>query len=168
MSEPEFSRTVDVRQCDGQRLEIAADESERAALAKRFDLLRVESLTADLVLSRKDRVVLAEGTMEARWVQTCAISAEDLEQTANERVALRFVPREGAVEGADEEEEIEITAGDLDEIDYTGQRIDVGEAIAQSLGLAIDPYAAGPEADAARAKLGEDEANPFGALRNML
>lgn len=32
--------------------------------------------------------------------------------------------------------------------------IDLGEAVAQSLGLAIDPYAIGPDADTARKEVG--------------
>ena len=69
-------------------------------------------------------------------------------------------------EGASEDE-IEITADDCDEIEYEGMTFDLGEAVAQSLGLAIDPFAEGPEADAARQKhglAGEEASGPFAAL----
>lgn len=168
MSEAEFSRLVDVRQCDGQRLELAANGQERTALAARFDLVSVERLEAELTLARTDRTVEATGVMRAAWVQPCAISAEDLPQSVEEDVALRFVPVASGNLANETDEEIEISADELDEIPYEGTRFDIGEAIAQSLGLAIDPYAAGAEAEAARAKLGDKPDNPFAALKDRL
>ena len=49
---------------------------------------------------------------------------------------------------------------------YEGERIDLGEAVAQSLALAIDPFAIGPEAEKVRASglLGEENLSPFAAL----
>ncbi|MEM8726635.1 MAG: DUF177 domain-containing protein, partial [Pseudomonadota bacterium] len=49
---------------------------------------------------------------------------------------------------------IELDAEDCDEIEYAGDMFDLGEAVAQTLGLAIDPYAEGPNADAARKAAG--------------
>ena len=63
--------------------------------------------------------------------------------TIDEAVDLRFVER--ALRPASEEEEIELEADDCDEIDFAGDMFDLGEAVAQTLGLAIDPYAEGPE-----------------------
>ena len=40
----EFSRTYDPRLLPGSTVELTADETERAALAKRFDLVRTECL----------------------------------------------------------------------------------------------------------------------------
>mgnify|MGYP006139369497 CR=1 FL=1 len=67
-----------------------------------------------------------------------------------ERTAFlaRFVP-EGSIEVADDEE-IELASDSPDEIEFDGESFDVGEAVAQSLGLAINPYAEGPRADAVR------------------
>ena len=52
--------------------------------------------------------------------------------------------------------------------DAFGTAFDLGEAVAQSFGLAIDPYAAGPEADSVRREAGivdEDApSGPFAAL----
>ena len=54
-AEGEFPRTFDVRQCEGKQVHLTANEAERAALAKRFDIVRVDRLEADLVLTRHDR-----------------------------------------------------------------------------------------------------------------
>jgi hypothetical protein len=75
---------------------------------------------------------------------------------------LRFVP-----ETVVEQEEIELEEEDLDEIPYAGTAFDLGEAVAQSLALAIDPYATGPDAERVRKEKGlTDEAahGPFAAL----
>lgn len=165
---PELSRLLDVRQVEGKDARIEANPAERAALATRFDLVRVDSLVADLALSRADRVVEARGTLRAAFVQSCAVSAEDIDVTVEEPVFFRFVPEADLQTGPDEE--IEIDAEDLDEIPYEGSHIDLGEAAAQSLGLAIDPYLTGPQADAARKAAGigtiEDQ-SPFAALKGI-
>ena len=49
-------------------------------------------------------------------------------------------------------------------VPYEGQSFDLGEAIAQSFGLAVDPYARGPEADIAREDNGLDKPETGGAF----
>ena len=66
------------------------------------------------------------------------------------------------------EEEITLDSPILDEIEYAGPTFDLGEAVAQSLALAIDPFAAGPEAEAARAQHGISDQGPKGALAEAL
>ena len=168
MSEPapaaEFSRAVDIRQAQGRDMHLTASETERAALARRFDLVRVDNLEAKLFLTVRDRVVEATGTLSADYVQSCAVSAEDLPVSVEEPLAFRFVPTR---QNHAPDEELEIDAEDCDEIDYAGSTIDLGEAVAQSLGLAIDPYATGSEAEEARARLRDEDAGPFAALKGL-
>lgn len=161
MTAPEFSRMFDVRQCHGKQVELTANEQERAALAERFGLVRIDRLEARLSLSRKDRTVDAWGTIEAEFVQSCAVSAEDLPVTVSEEIAFRFVPETG---GHSPDDEIEIDAHECDEIDYAGTDFDLGEAVSQSLALAVDPFATGPEAEEARTRFEDREASPFAAL----
>ena len=166
VSAPEFSRPIDVRQCEGKATTLIANEDERAALSLRFGLVRIDSLTAELALTREDRSVEAHGTLRAAIVQPCAVSADDIAVTVNERLALRFVP-----ETADHatEAEIEFAADDCDEIEYAGSHIDLGEAVAQSLALSIDPFLTGPNAEAARQQTGigtPEDASPFAVLLN--
>jgi uncharacterized metal-binding protein YceD (DUF177 family) len=165
-AEGEFPRTFDVRQCEGKQVHLTANEAERAALAKRFDIVRVDRLEADLVLTRHDRDVAVAGTMRADIVQPCAVSAEDLPVTVEEEIALRFVP---AVQRDVADEEIELDAEELDEIEYEGSQIDVGEAVAQSLALAIDPFLTGPQAEEARQRpeFRASEGNAFAALKDL-
>ena len=168
---PEFSRPVSLRQIVGTPLRLEASEAERAALARRFAISAVRRLTAEVSLQRKGERVSAQGSLEADIVQPCAVSGEDFPVHIEEEIALRFVP-EGWIHPSlqeGDEIEIELEADDLDEIEYSGETFDVGEAIAQSLALAIDPYAEGPAADEARRKAGitTDEA-PSGPLADAL
>ena len=164
MSAPEFSRPVDVRQAQGKAMTLTASEAECAALAQRFGLVRIDRLEAQLLLSRDGDAVEARGTLDAAIVQTCAVSGDDLPVAISEPLFFRFVP---AVGDHNPDEEVEIGAHDCDEIEFEGTMIDPGEAVAQSLALAIDPFAEGPGAEEARRRagiIGEGAAGPFAAL----
>ncbi|HVR90342.1 MAG TPA: DUF177 domain-containing protein [Novosphingobium sp.] len=163
----EFSRLIDLRQLVLEPLHFEATEAERAALAKRFELVAILRLTADVTVEQDRNKVLAKGRLQADIVQSCAISGEDLPVRIAERLSLRFVP-EGT--GKRPDEEIELELDDLDEIEFSGTSIDLGEALAQSMALAIDPFAEGPDADRVRREVGlldEGSAGPFAALAKL-
>jgi uncharacterized metal-binding protein YceD (DUF177 family) len=161
---PEFSRPVDARHLPERPLRLEATGAEREALARRFAIEAIDRLEAEVALDREGGAVTANGRIEADIVQACAVAGEPFPTRIAEAIALRFVP-EAAAHRPDEE--IELDAGDCDEIAYPGNQFDLGEAIAQSLALAIDPYATGPDADRVRreAGLGDEAATgPFAAL----
>ncbi len=172
MSESELVRMIKVRQLPGEAVVVEANEAELTALAVRFDLPKVDELRAELSLEKDGTAVLANGPMHARFVQTCAVSGEEFPVEVSEHLALKFVDAEttrAALASDSEELEIELDADDLDEIEYSGDAFDLGEAVAQSLGLAIDPYAEGPNADAARKDAGiTQEGEQNGPLAEML
>lgn len=162
MSAPEFSRPIDRHRLPSDALELGANEAERAALARRFGLVGIEALSATVTLADDGRAVSAAGRLRARIVQSCAVSGEDLPVTIDELLALRFVPERPV-----DADEIELSGQALDEIEFSGDSFDLGEAVAQSLALAIDPYAVGPEADRVRREAGlsdESASGPFAAL----
>lgn len=161
----EFTRMIDLRHLPAAPVEVSASDKECAALAARFGLVAVRSLTATVTLKADGAIVSASGKLIADVVQSCAVSGDDLPARIAEPVNLRFVPAQS--HGA---EEVELEAGDLDEIEYTGLQFDLGEALAQTMALGIDPYAEGPGADAARRKaglLGEQASGPFAALAGL-
>ena len=146
----EFSRPVErARMGDGLR-HLVADEAERAALAARFHLVSIARLEADITLDPDGDIVNATGTLRTDFVQSCAVSGDDLPISVSEPLIFRFVP----TGNYRPDEEVELNENDCDEIEYAGGTFDLGEAIAQSLALAIDPYATGPDADQARKKAG--------------
>jgi uncharacterized metal-binding protein YceD (DUF177 family) len=163
----EFARLVDVRFIDAGPLRLEANEAERAALAKRFGIVSIGRLEAEVTLEPGKKGVAATGTLDAEIVQSCAVSAEDVPVTIHEPLSLRFVPERAP---ARPDEEVELDAEELDEIAFTGNRFDLGEAVAQSLALAIDPFLEGPGAEAFRREsgfFGEERQNPFAALDKL-
>ena len=161
---PEFSRLVDLRGIEDKPLVLVASPEECAALARRFDLVAVKRLEATVSLVRDGGTVGVDGRLRAEIVQSCAVSAEDLPVRIDEPLAFRFVP---AVTSHRPDEEIELSEDDCDEIEYHDSRFDLGEAVAQSLLLAVDPFATGPQAGQVRVAVGLDDeaaAGPFAAL----
>jgi uncharacterized metal-binding protein YceD (DUF177 family) len=162
MNPPEFSRPIDRRRLPSGPVGLAANAQENAAVAERFGLVRVDKLEASLLLEEQGEAIFARGRLNAEIVQSCAISAEDLPVTIDEPLELRFVP-----ERPIDAEELELHSDELDEITFDGDALDLGEAVAQSLALAIDPYAVGPEAERVRQEAGlldEAASGPFAAL----
>jgi hypothetical protein len=159
MSGGEFERIVKLDRLPPE-LTVEADESERAALARRFGLPAVAKVRAAVTLKPSGDTIEARGRLEAAFTQHCAIADEPFANTLDEPLAIRFVP---APATPGEDEELEFAAGDPDEIEYEGAAIDLGEAVAQSFGLALDPYAVGPDAELARRESGiVDESAPSG------
>lgn len=170
---PEFSRTIRIDTLGEapRRIEIAADEAERAALAGRFGLVAVESLSAEAELSRRGDTVIAGGSLRGAVVQSCAASGEPVPETVAEDFRIEFRPQPA---GAAPDEEIELGEAELDVVFYDGAVIDLGEAVAESLSLALDPYPRSPAADAALQEAGvkteeeaKAEASPFAGLQAL-
>lgn len=168
---PELSRRIKLAGLPGETVVVEADTGERAALAARFSVPGIDTLRVEVELEQRGSAVRATGTLKAALHQTCAISGEDFPVEISEALDLRFV-EQGTLDANQDENaeiEVELVAEDCDEIEYSGDAFDLGEAIAQSLGLAIDPYAEGPEADAAREKAGiMAEGEQDGPLAEML
>jgi uncharacterized metal-binding protein YceD (DUF177 family) len=148
---------------DGQRIDYAADEAERAAIAERLDLLGLERLEAALTLRFEGNKVRAEGRLRASVTQACVASGEPVPAMVDEKIALLFMPEPARTP----DEELELSAEDLDVIFHDGREIDLGTAIADELSLALDPYPRSAKAEDALKEAGvlsEEQAGPFAAL----
>jgi uncharacterized metal-binding protein YceD (DUF177 family) len=166
MSQPEFSRPVrlDTIGTARREMEVEADEAERQALARRFGIASIESLRASLSVTRNGDDVKASGRLKAEVVQSCVVTEAPVPARVDEPFDILFRPQP-AVGGA--EEEIELDEGDMDVVFYDGGAIDIGEAVAETLSLSLDPYPRAPDADAVLKAAGvksEEEAGAFGAL----
>lgn len=176
---PELNRTVRVDTLGSapRALSVEADAADRAALAERFDLKALDRLSAELTLSRSGETVTATGTLQAQVTQSCVVTGAPVEARIEEPFSILFRPQ---LRTADDEE-IELGEGEMDVVFYDGALIDVGEAVAETLALALDPYPRAPAAEAALREAGvasEDEAerrlaeekaarSPFAALRKL-
>lgn len=164
---PEFSRKVDLREITEKPVKLSATPEECAALARRFGIVAVLRLDAEVSLELASQTIAATGHFNADIVQSCAVSAEDLPVHIAEPLTLRFVPAHSPLRS---EAEFELAADDCDEIEYTGTAFDLGEEIAQSLAVAINPFAVGPLAEEARRRAGlldPKAAGPFAALKGL-
>lgn len=163
---PEFSRPfrIDTLGSGARAAPIAADAAEREALARRFDLVSIDRLEANAELTCDGGMVTAVGTLGAEVVQSCVATGLPVEARIDEPFRIQFRPPSAA------EEEVELGEEDLDVVFYDGAAIDLGEAIAETLALSLDPFPRAPEADAALREAGvksEGEAGPFGALAGL-
>ncbi len=165
MTEPEFSRSVrsDAIGTEPRALRIEARPAELEALARRFGLAALERLEAEVSLSRAEGDVVATGRIAAHVVQSCVVTGAPVPARIDEPFAVRF--RSDQPAGPDEE--IELGEDELDVIFTDGAMVDVGEAVAQTVALALDPYPRAEGAEGALKQAGvldEGEAGPFGAL----
>jgi uncharacterized metal-binding protein YceD (DUF177 family) len=163
---PEFSRPLAADSIGPQPLErrIEANATERAGLASRFDLLSLDRLEANLVLRRdKGDVIRLEGRFAADVVQSCVLTLAPV--PAHLEGEFETCYSASAVEA--DEEEFDPLAADSPE-PIPGGEIDLGEAVAQQLAIALDPYPKAPGASLASASgttaKGESAPNPFAAL----
>ncbi len=161
---PEFARPhpLDRIGAGESRETVLADEGERARLARRFGLIAIESLAADYRLRREGDAVRASGHLSARVTQTCVATGDPVPAAVEEDFDLRFVP-----EPSGEEDEVEVDSGELDTVFYTGGTVDLGEAAAETLALALDPFPRSPRAAEVLKEagvVGEDEVQPFNAF----
>jgi uncharacterized metal-binding protein YceD (DUF177 family) len=131
----------------GRSFDIEARPDERAALARRFEILAINHLRADGVIrpQASGRVKL-EGHLSAEVVQTCVVTLEPV--TAVIDVALE------RLYGLDVMERIESgfneafldLADDLPAETLIDDVVDIGAAAAEQLGLELDLYPRKPGA----------------------
>ena len=165
---PEFSR-IERLDTIGEReraVTIEANEAERAAVAKRFGLLAVDALGGVMTVRREAAGIAVGGRVTASVVQACSVTGEPLPVEVDEPVALLFVEALGETE-----DEVELASDALDTVVIEGGGIDLGEAAAETMALALDPFPRSPEAAAVLKKAGvlsEDEAGPLSGLAAAL
>lgn len=173
----EFSRVVTIEPWPeaGIAFEVEADPAELAALARRFDLLELTILRAAGRLDRSPdgREIWIRGRLEADGVQACVVSLEPVPATVREPVERRYRP---VGEIPEQPEEAWIDPDEEEVEPLAGNRIDLGEAMAEELGLCLDPYPRAPEAEAlvvdrlgpdVRLGPAEPAESPFAALRQL-
>ena len=162
---PELSRIINVDDVVGASapvtLEITANETEREALAKRFDLLSLPSLIASIRLetvagfgAENNTNILATVKLKANLTQTCSVTLDPVEDAIDATFTQLFAP-EGAFPEFDESEDDEfMDATDIDLDDFAHQtehladlpepiidgNIDLGELVAEELAVRINPF----------------------------
>jgi uncharacterized metal-binding protein YceD (DUF177 family) len=157
----ELSRPIPFERVGPRGLEVTVEASaeECAALAERMGLPAVDSLVCRFRLSQEGKTrVRADGHLKAVVVQTCVVSLENFQAEVEEEFRVRFVP------AADIREDLDLD--DDDEIAIENGILDIGEAAAEQLGLALDPYPRKPGAELPPMEDDEDD-HPMAALKRL-
>lgn len=174
---PEFSRLFDLDHLDGAEATMAgeADESERQALARRFDLIsldrlafeaRVEAIEATGATHSAIRLTVQ---FSADVVQACVVSLAPVKAHHSEQVVIEYLraPVDEKTSAA-----VTFTPDEPDPPEFLdSDKLDVGEVVAEHLALALEPYPRHPDAERLRAEEGlelpsrtNDDDHPFAAL----
>ena len=151
---------------DGERIDLAADDEERAAIAERHRLEGLDRLEAHASLKCEGDTVRATGRIAAALNQSCVVTGEPVSAMIDEPFDILFMPEPKS----GREDEVELAEQDCDVVFHDGQAIDLGAAIADTLALSLDPYPRSAGAEAALKEAGvlsEGEAGPFAALAKL-
>ena len=162
----EFSRPLPLSAVprEGRRESLAATPAERAALAARLAIPAVERLEAALELrAEADGTVRVRGRLRAGVVQSCVVSLEPVAEEIDEAVDWRVPPPGLSAEDAFGEVEAE----GPEDVEAEGDVLDLGEALAQQLALALDPYPRAPGAELDPRAGGEGPRGAFGVLAGL-
>ena len=161
---PEFSRLIPLARLGPEpfRRQIQATADERERLAARFDLVALDRLTAVVTLHRQpSENVLLEAEFEAAFAQDCVITLEPVYDTVLGSFSLLYGPAE--------EPGAELEPGPDDPVfeALTGDAIDIGEAVAQELSLALPEFPRHPDAVVDAAGAAEPVDSAFAALARL-
>ncbi len=165
---PEWHRPVPAARVTEaeQAFPVEATAAECTALAARMGLVALRALACSFRLRRlasgADFAIEARGRLRAEVVQTCVVSLDPFPAVVEEAFTVHFVsagdcPAEDDLAGFDPEA--------VDEIPIAGGVLDLGEAAAEQLALALDPYPRKPGAVLPAEQEPPAAGHPFAALR---
>lgn len=162
---PEFSRRVKLARIgvEPYRQRIGASEDERAALARRFDLVSLDRLEAAVeLIPRGERTILLRADFEAAFAQRCIVTLDPIAGVLAERFELLYGPPEA------EETVAGLSGEDFAFEPLDGDAIDIGEAVAQEFSLTLPAFPRSPDAPIETAVETETASNPFAGLLRLV
>jgi hypothetical protein len=144
-----------------------ADLAARREIAKRLDLLSLDSFSGEVTVTPWLDGAAIDGRYRAELAQTCGVTAEPLPQSLDNRFSLRVLPQ-GSANIPDQapiggEIEIDLEADDPPDVIEDG-RLDLSGYAVEHLALDLDPF---PRKPGAEFTPPEDHANlsPFAVLK---
>ncbi|WP_417449020.1 YceD family protein [Kordiimonas sp.] len=135
-----FSLAVSEVDREGRRYRLRASEEECKALAGRFDLVDFSRLEADVEVKDKGAEAGIEiaGTLEAVLTQRCIVTLDPVAESIKTDFTLMLVEPEMADRMDEEEVYLDPDAPEYDALE--GDNIPLGEIIAQTVSINMDPY----------------------------
>lgn len=139
---PEFSYFINIKDVSsrGKHFKLAATQEECDELAKRFELVSLKDLHAILEMKDegKNHGITLLGKFSAVAEKSVGISADVHEVFVDEAVNIRFLSEDRITPELEEENLMTLDSEDLEPLPE--DTIDLGELIAQYLGLSVDPF----------------------------
>ena len=158
---------------DGREFTLDASPEARTVLADRYGLLALNALSAKLVIEPwRKKGLKVTGILVADAVQACIVTLDPVPAPLEVEFTLVYLPEDLSGRKALEVAVDALAEEPPDHLPYEG--IDLGEAVAEQLALALDPYprAAGAELTVSESQDGADDGsekkpNPFEILKNL-
>lgn len=144
---------------------VTASKEECDNLAKRFDLIAVESLEAryDIDPAKTSRGGYhLRGKLHGDVVQSCVVTLAPVKEVVDADIDLQVIDKKY--------EDLDPLDPELEEdFEYSIQdEVDLGEITAQYLSLSLNPYPRAPNVDANKVlEEFQDEKNPFAVLEKL-
>ncbi len=155
---PELHRPVALDRIGphGLTVEVEAKADELAAVAARLRVLALSSLQCAFKLRRVGAAMVeAQGVLRAGVTETCVVSLDPFCHDVEEAFTIQFVPPGAEDDDPDPEA--------IDQIAYSSNAADLGEAAVEQLALALDPFPRKPGATLP-ADVTDEISGPFAAL----
>ncbi len=183
--ETEWSYWIDTEELErtSNKMSIAPDEAARKRLAQRLGIVSLDSLQADIKISRQpgEAAFHVNGHIDAKLTQECVVTLEPLDVHVEDDFEAWFADGEAAISIAKARHEKlnEKGHGELPVLDERDDpeplidgKLDLGELVTQYLSLSVDPYphAEGVEFEEIAEGVGDEGEdlikNPFAALKD--
>lgn len=146
---------------------LEADELARARIARLLGLVSIQSLNAELRLKPWMDGAEIDGRFSAEITQTCGVTADDFEESAEGEFTLRVLPPRSINAPREEAAEIELDPEADDPPDVLeGEDIDLGGYVVEHLALELDPFPRKPGAEFIAPK-DDADLSPFAVLRTL-
>ena len=161
---PEFSRLVALARLGREplRIEIEASAEECRRLAQRFGLVTLDRLAAAVTLTRETGgQIRLDAAFDAEFAQDCVVTLDPVPGRIASEFALVYGPAEDGLA------ELDIEADGPVFEPLSGDAIDIAEAVAQELSLALPEFPRLPDAEIEPLAGGEAEAGPFAGLAKL-
>lgn len=186
MIRPEWSHVIRTEHItsDPASISLKASEQECRDLARRFKIMEISNLKADVILQRQlnSNLVQVSGSVTGQVTQACVISAKPVIYEISESFADWFSEEDDVVSLSRVRRDRlnQMIDGDMPVLDdeedpepVENGEIDVAEIVVQHVSLALDPYPRAADAMPAvpvaeeGAETGAKRPNPFEGLKNL-
>lgn len=170
-----FSLDVEEIQTEPRVYKLTAPELQLTELAERFKLIALHMFTATVSVSvdPKNKTIWIRGEIAASLVQQCVVSLADVPEEISDTFELMLVSPEKADELDQDEVYLDPEAPDYDA--FEGEVLPVGDMVAQTLSVLMDPY---PKQKDAKIKVPngqgvsinedlDEKPNPFAVLSKL-